>query len=111
MKDVRLGESLWNEWTGEGYDPQGAPELVYYTIDHVDTDNEIVRRALASTLQRDGIADSLSDGFKMLEKGVYEFGFAGYLEGESDYTVCDENAETQYGDYVDEPLPFTWIEL
>jgi len=111
MKDIRLGESLWREWEGNGYEPETKADLIYYTIEHIDTDNEIVRRALASTLQRDGVADSLSDGFRMFEDAHYEFGWAGFLDQESEYTVCDEHAETEYGDYVDDPLPMTWVEI
>lgn len=111
MKDVRLGESLWKEWEGNGYDPESGSQLVYYTLEHVDTENEIVRRALASTLQRDGVADALSDGFRMIESCHFEFGWAGFIEQETEYTVCDEHAETEYGDYVDDPLPITWAEL
>lgn len=111
MKDVRLGESLWSEWAGEGFSAETSGKSIYYTIDHVDIENDIVLRALASTLQRDGLADSLSDGFKMIESGAFEFGYCGFLEGETEYTVCDEDAETEYGDYVDEPLPTTWVAL
>lgn len=112
MKDKRLGESLWNQWTGEGYYAQSVIyELLYFTEGHVDTENEIVRRALASTLQRDGIADSLSDGFQLIADAHFEAGWAGILEGENDYTFCDESGETEYGDYVEEVIEITWVEI
>lgn len=111
MKDVRVGESLWQEWTGEGYYPSTSSSIIYFTHEYVDIENEIVRRALASTLQRDGICDSLADGFNMIATGRVECGYAGIIEGEKDYTACDEDAETEYGDLVEEPLETTWIEL
>ena len=111
MRDVRHGEHLWQCWEGEGYFSDNHSELIYFTIGEVDTDHEIVRRALASTLQRDGIADGLSDGFRMLESSNTQSGFAGFLPDESEYTVCDEEGITEYGDKVEEVDIVTWIEF
>lgn len=111
MKDVRIGESLWTLWGGSGYYPATDSELIYFTEEHVDMDNEIVRRALASTLQRDGISDSLSDGFKLIADSVIEFGWAGMIDGEKEWAVCDEQGETNYGDYVEDIIAITWIEI
>lgn len=112
MKDKRVGESLWIQWEGQGYIQQTMySDLIYYTVGHVDFENEIVRRALASTLQRDGVADSLADGFNMLADAHVETGWAGILQDETDYTFCDATGETEYGDLVNEALEFTWIEL
>ena len=111
MKDVRIGESLWQQWHGEGYLADTVSELIYFTVDHVDMENEIVRRALASTLQRDGVADSLAEGFSMLAEAAIQTGWSGIIDSETEYTFCDENGETEYGDYVDEPLPCTWVEF
>jgi hypothetical protein len=102
---------LWVEWHGQGYEPETDADLVYFTYDHVDLDNEIVRRALASTLQRDGVADSLSDGFKMIENGYVAIGWAGLLPDEHECWACTEEGETEYGDSVDSALQVTWIEL
>jgi len=74
-------------------------------------DNEIVRRALASVLQRDGVVDSLGDGFKFLENRDIHAGWAGILPEENEYTYCDEDGETQYGDSIEIPQEFTWIEF
>ncbi len=52
------------EWDGYEYNPIKQDPIIYYTFDSVDTTNEIVRRALASALQRDGVAFSLGHGFK-----------------------------------------------
>jgi hypothetical protein len=111
MRDIRHGEHLWHFWEGEGYFSDAYSTLIYYTEGTVDIDNEVVKRALASTLQRDGLADSLSDGFKMLEGSTSRGGFAGFISGESEHTVCDEGGLTEYGDTVDKILEITWIEF
>ena len=79
MGHDRPGEWLWEEWDGYGYDG----DIVYITNEPVDMTNEIVRRALASTLQRDGVADSLSDGFKMIDTSRHEYVNVGILYGET----------------------------
>jgi len=33
------------------------------------------------------------------------------LEEESDLYVCNEAGETFYGDYVEDPVETTWVEL
>lgn len=111
MKDVRLGESLWVQWDGEGYLSELDTDLIFATLDHVDSSNDIVVRALASTLQRDGVADSLGDGFRLLDGGFWGLGYSGYLEGESQLTVCDEDGVTEYGDLVDKVVRTTWVEV
>lgn len=111
MRDKRPGEGLWFEWGGSGYFSEGDSDLVYCTIGHVDVENEVVRRALASVLQRDGISDSLGDGFKLVEDKVIRIGWAGILPDEQDYIYCDESGETEYGDHVHKIKEFTWIEI
>lgn len=111
MRDIRHGEHLWFQWSGEGYYSDSDSDLIYCTIGHVDMDNEVVQRALASVLQRDGIVDSLGDGFKFLEDRPIQAGWAGFLPGEKDYIYCDESGETEYGDIAENPEEFTWIEF
>jgi hypothetical protein len=111
VKDTRPGESLWQEWHGQGYEPKTDSGLIYFTHDHIDVENEVVSRALASTLQRDGISHSLADGFNLLTSGSVDIGWGGILEDETEYWACDESGETQYGDFVEKCLPITWIEL
>lgn len=112
MKDIRLGDELWEEWDGSElsfnkYDH----ETVYYTKDHTNIKNELVRRALASALQKDGVAISLSDGYKMIDIAEVKYIWAGYLEDENLLTECDENGETDYGDFVVNIVPITCIVL
>lgn len=109
MKNDRVGEWLWEEWDGDGYEP--SSDLSYCTFDNIDVSNPLVARALASCLQRDGVADSLSDGFRMVEAGRVIHGHVGTLEDESSPTVCDENGETPFGDLVEKISEITWVEL
>lgn len=109
MKDKRPGEHLWLEWTGDGYDSSSS--IVLFTIEHVDVENEVVRRALASSIQRSGVVDSLGDGFASVSAASIEYGLAGIVEGELDFSVCDEVGETLYGDPVEEIYEVTWVSL
>ena len=111
MKDSRVGELLWKEWTGDGFDCAFDISVVFYTDDHVDLENDVVRRALASALQRDGISISLGNGFQSLESAAVVTGYAGVVDGDIDLTVCDIDGETRHGDIVDEVVPTTWVEV
>ena len=111
MKDKRLGQELWLEWIGSGYFLNKPDPIVYYTVDHIDIENELVRKALASALQRDGVYDSLSEAFKAIDAGIVCSGWAGILEDEIDLVICTELGETDYGDIVEEVQPVTLIEI
>lgn len=111
MQDSRKGELLWKEWTGEGYEPFLDNSVVFFTDEHVDVENELIRRALASALQRDGISVSLGDGFKAIDNATISHGNAGEVDGDLDLTVCDEEGETREGDLVDEIFEITWVEV
>lgn len=111
MKDSRKGEALWKEWTGDGYDTAYEDSVIFFTDEHVDIENEVVRRALASTIQRDGLTTSLGLGFKALEDAQVSFGYAGEIDGDIDLTVCDEEGETCTGDVVDHVVPITFVEV
>lgn len=111
MKDSRVGQSLWQEWDGSGYDSFHEDALVFYTFEHVSLDEDVVLRALASCLQRDGVADSLGDGFKLASNGAVTTGYAGYLDDDTELTLCDEEGFTSYGDWVYEIQEITLVEL
>lgn len=111
MRDVRHGEHLWYWWDGEGFFSDTHSDKIYFTLGHVDFDADVVVRALASTLQRDGVVDSLAEGFKVLEGSSLQQGYVGLLSGEGIYQVCDKDGETEYGDTVEETFEATWIEL
>ena len=111
MKDSRVGELLWKEWTGSGYEPLHEDSVTFFTEDHVDIENELIRRALASALQRDGVSVSLGNGFKYLDSAVINYGYAGEVDGDMDFTACGEDGETREGEIVDHTLPVTWVEV
>jgi hypothetical protein len=111
VKDSRKGELLWKEWTGTGYEPFLENSLVFFTDEHVDLENELIRRALASALQRDGVSVSLGNGFQSVENATISHGYAGEVDGDIDLTVCDEEGETREGDLVDDIVEITWVEV
>lgn len=111
MKDSRVGEALWSEWHGYLFDQKNESTFVFFTIEHVDLSDEIVKRALASSVQRNGIADSLGQAFKVVEDSTPVHGYAGNIDEDTDLTVCDVDGETFYGEFVDEVFPVTWVEI
>lgn len=111
MKDSRTGELLWKEWTGSGYEQLNDSSVVFFTEEHVDLENELIRRALASALQRDGVSISLGNGFQSLDGAPVVYGYAGEVDGDTDFTMCEEDGETREGDVVDITLPITWVEV
>ena len=111
MKDSRVGEALWSEWHGYSYDQKDQSTFVFFTIDHVDISDEIVKRALASSVQRNGITDSLGQAFKVVEATEPKHGYAGAVGGDTELTVCDIDGETFYGEFVDEIFSITWVEI
>lgn len=111
MKDSRIGECLWSEWTGEDHEYVSNGELLFYTEEHVDVEHEVVRRALASALQRDGSATSLGEGFKLVENAESFFVHAGVIDGDTIYTICDEYGETRGGDCVEDVKKITIVSI
>lgn len=111
VKDSRIGELLWKEWTGEGHEPLHDTSTIFFTEEHVDIENEVIRRALASAIQRDGVFSSLGESFSSLDKSHVAYGYAGAVDSEIDFSVCNENGETREGDYVDDVIFITWVEI
>jgi hypothetical protein len=85
--------------------------VFFFTFEHVDVEHEVVRRALASALQRDGLAVSLGRGYAAIDDTKIDTGYAGFIDGARELTICNEQGETYYGDEVDNPLPITWVEV
>ena len=111
MKDSRIGESLWFIWDGDGYTHNLDGSIVFYTEEHIDVDNETDRRALASSIQREGIVSSLSHAFNLIDIGTTWHGYVGILPIEHIQVACDENGETSDGDFVENIIPVTWVEV
>jgi len=111
MRDARPGQALWMEWTGNGYEPSTSPHFIFFTETHVDLENEVVRRALASAIQREGLVFSLGNGYGSIDSAHVVYGYCGYVEGERELSLCDEDGETEHGDTVEIAGPATWVEL
>ena len=54
---------------------------------------------------------SLGDGYRLAEAASVTQGYAGEVDGEIDYSVCDELGETPDGNYVDDIIEVTWVEF
>lgn len=101
MKDSRIGESLWSIWEGDGLPTSlSDSEVIYYTHEHVDLENEIVRRALASSIQRDGISLSLGQSFRMIEQSAVTLAASTTFPDARIPTYCDSEGSTPFGDFV-----------
>jgi hypothetical protein len=111
MKDSRIGECLWSMWEGEGYNPGFSSSIVYYTEGHVDLDHEVVKKALASSIQRDGIVYSLFEAFTSIDSGINSQGWVGSFSGEIYQEVCDQDGNTESGSSVDNLIPVTFVEV
>lgn len=107
----RRGELLWQEWDGSGFNSKSRSSVVFFTIGHIDIANDVVLKALASAVQREGIVDSLGQAFNAIQPFTTVFGFSGEIDGGLETAVCDETGETYYGEMVDEILPTTWVEV
>lgn len=94
MKDIRIGESLWFTWEGNEYEPNSTSSYIYYTNGHIDLNEDVVRGALASLLQRDGISYSLGQGFSLVERAVINYLQAGFEDGEYHPTISDSDGNS-----------------
>ena len=111
MKDSRIGEALWKEWTGNGYDTIEKDSITFFTNSYIDITVDVVRRALASAIQRDGITSSLREAFELLDRAHIRFGYAGIVDGDREYTKCSPYGETHKGDIVEKVIPVTFVEI
>lgn len=102
---------MWSLWEGEGYDSSFSSAIVYHTEGHVDIDHEVVRKALASSIQRDGIVYSLFEAFTLIDSGVCSQEWAGSFSGEMYQEVCDEEGLTASGAVVETLVPITFVEV
>lgn len=111
MKDSRIGESLWLEWTGDSFGELSDSSTAYYTLTHIDIEHDVVKRALASALQRDGIAVTLGEGYRLAESADITFTYAGYVDDSLDLSLCDDDGMTYNGDTTDDLFEITLAEL
>jgi hypothetical protein len=106
----RRGESLWSLWFGD-LSRLGFERDTFYTVGHVDIEHEVVRRALASTIQREGIADTLGEAYRRLDTAEFAHVLGGIVDEDCEYTVCNESGETFYGDTVNSIVQLTLVEI
>lgn len=111
MKDSRIGESLWALWDGSGYNNGLQDSIVYYTFDHVDVEEDVVRKALASSIQRDGIAYSLFESYNLIAGSIVSQGHVGFLLDGAHEEVCDEDGYTVDGISLENVAPVTFVEV
>lgn len=107
----RRGETLWHEWDGTGFTPTSVDNVIFCTHGHVNVAEDVVLRALASAVQRDGVSDTLGYAFTAIQPFTAVQGYSGDIDGGPEIAVCDENGETYYGDIVDAVIPTTWVEV
>jgi hypothetical protein len=110
-RDSRIGESLWFIWDGLDYDFSSTDSVVFYTEGHINIEEEVVRKALASSIQREGIASSLSQGFSMIASGISSQLHAGYSDLIERQLICDENGSSKSGEDLIEVMPITVVEV
>lgn len=111
MKDSRLGESLWYVWEADDALPGSAMSIIYFTEGNVDVEHEVVKKALASSIQRDGVAYSLSQGYQMIDLGSITHGYIGSANGDYNIYVCNESGETSDGYLLQDIREATWVEV
>lgn len=99
------------EWTGSGYTPETESDLIFYTEEVVNINIPLIQKALASSLQREGIVDSLSDGFNLVNYGHVVHGFFGYIGGDIVPTACDVLGYAEDGEKLEFFTSCTWVEL
>jgi hypothetical protein len=109
VKDSRIGESLWFIWDGVAPAQADSESVIFYTEEHIDIDEDVARRALASSLQREGLVSSLGQGFSIIDKAVSGHD---YMSMSVDFqTFCDEDGLTESGEILSEAIPITWVEI
>lgn len=110
LKSDRVGDSLWLEWDGEGF-TEDVNNSIFFTLGHVSLDEDVVRRALASAIQRDGIVDSLGDGFKIIDLSEAIHSWAGHIDSDIIMNICDQDGYTSHGDLISEVSEITLVKF
>ena len=110
-KDSRSGESLWFIWDGDGYELFSQDSIVFYTEDHVDLEEDVVRKALASSIQREGISDSLSGGYSLISSGILNHFYAGESLISETLSLCSLEGVLESGERLVDIKPITCVEI
>ena len=110
-KDSRIGESLWFIWDGNDQDPFHRDSIVFYTEEHIDIEEDVVRKAFASSIQREGISDSLSGGFTLIASGISGHTYAGYCLESERQLICNADGYSESGSPLSGVVPVTWVAI
>lgn len=111
MKFSRLGEGLWSEWDGYDYPAESSDSIIYYTLGHPDTDHEVVKRALASAIQRDGTADTIGQAYQAIDSANIVQGKAAYADGDYELTYWDPDISMYSEEEMSDPVDVTIVEI
>jgi hypothetical protein len=113
VSDSRPGDSFWYPWDGQEYEQQLLNPYIYQTEGHVDLENETVRKALASAIQRDGISYSIGAAYGLVDQSVHTLTYGGAIGGDHVRAIVDY--ETGLSIYSQEPtediVELTIVEL
>ena len=97
----------WFMWDGDGFPRQiHSDSVIFYINEHIYLDSDdVARKSLARQIQREGLVETLSEAFALIDSGVETR--AGYY-----YEDGDELFQT-YADYEDVELEYdaTFIEV
>lgn len=110
-KDSRIGESLWFIWDGDGYSLFTQDSIVFYTEDHVDLEEDVVRKALASSIQREGISDSLAGGYSLISSGITGHFYAGESLISETLHLSNSEGLLESGEQLVNIKPITCVEI
>lgn len=99
------------EWEGNNLPQENPESVVYYTHTWVDLDIEVVRRALASALQRSGSVEGLGDAFRSLETARITQGVAVHIGGDYEWSFSDLETVFEDASDVSDETAMTWVEI
>ena len=107
MGNAQTGESLWLPWEGEDSTSEKLEGELFYTLGHVDLDDETVRASLAVALQRTGVVDGLGRAFSALNDpgSLSHHWYMGHVGGEFTPAICNHDGVTIYDEEIDEDQP------
>lgn len=99
------------EWDGNDYSPELDDPIIYYTIGNIDPNHEVIKRALASAIQRDGIAVSLGEANKLIDSGHCVHGHGVHAGGAYEFSFYEDEYISYPGVETDSPADLTFVEI
>lgn len=108
MASNRFSADTWLEWDGYDFPATSDDSVVFFIPGTVDIEKWPVRKALAVSIHRSGIVDSLGDAYEAVENARVVYGEMTVV-GE-DIVLTFFNPDVMYEDRVI-PARATWVEL